>query len=74
MKTNTSWKIEVTTAGDPPGSWSSNALRFADKRIAEAYALDLAMRWTAVRDWRVVESDDPVNAALLIRVDNLDNG
>lgn len=54
-----SWMSEVTTAGDN-GRWSSNGLRFATKAEADAYGLDLAMRWTAVADIRSVESTDPV--------------
>jgi len=54
-----SWKPEVTTSGDR--NWTGNALRFATKEEAEANVLALSMRWTAVRDTRVVESDDLVN-------------
>lgn len=53
-----SWKPEVETR---PGEWTGNALRFATKEEAEGYALDLAMRWTAVKDTRVVECSDAVN-------------
>jgi hypothetical protein len=56
---STSWKPEVQTAGDGD-RWSGNALRFATKAEAERYVFDLAMRWTAVADTRVVQSDDPV--------------
>jgi hypothetical protein len=38
-----------------------NALRFATREEAEANVRDLMMRWFAVRETRVVESDDPVN-------------
>jgi hypothetical protein len=54
-----SFKVEVTTAGDK-GVYSSNAVRFATKGEAESYGTDLAWRWTAVQDWRVVESEDEV--------------
>jgi len=56
-----SYKVEVNTAGDPPDSWASNALRFKTESDAQVYALDLALRWTAVRDWRVAESDEEPN-------------
>lgn len=46
---------------DNSGQWCGNALRFATRDEAEAYVADLAWRWTAVRDARVVECDDPVN-------------
>lgn len=45
---------------DNSGKWRGNALRFATREAAEAYVLDLALRWTLVRDTRVVESEDPV--------------
>jgi hypothetical protein len=46
---------------DNSGQWVGNALRFATRKEAEANVHDLSMRWTLVRDTRVVESDDPVN-------------
>jgi hypothetical protein len=54
-----SWKPEVQTAGGA-GKWSGNACRFATEAEAKDYVIDLSMRWTAVSDFRVVESDDPV--------------
>lgn len=54
---------EVQT--DNSGKWYGNALRFATEAEADAYAADLAMRWTLVRDIRVVESADPVNYAII---------
>jgi hypothetical protein len=53
-----SYKPEVVA--DSAGKWCGNAVRFATEAEAEAYVLNLAMRWTAVRDTRVVESPDPV--------------
>jgi len=58
-----SFKPEVSTGSDP--KFYGNALRFATREEAEASAFDLAMRWLAVREWRVVESDDPVNYAIV---------
>ena len=52
-----SWKPEVIA--DSSGKWSTNALRFATEEEASAYALDLALRWTLVRDVRATECDDP---------------
>ena len=60
-----SWKIEVNTAGDPPDAWTSNGLRFASKEEADQYGLDLAMRWTAVRDVRSVPDEEPVNRRIV---------
>ena len=54
-----SWKTEVIA--DSSGKWAGNALRFATKREAEMYVLDLAYRWTLVTDTRTVECDEPVN-------------
>jgi len=56
----TSYKAEVNTAGDPAGVFTGNGLRFATRQEALDYVADLAMRWTAVRETRVVESEDPV--------------
>jgi hypothetical protein len=53
-----SWAPEVIA--DNSGKWAGNALRFETKLEAEWWAGDLAMRWTLVRDWRAVLSDDPV--------------
>jgi hypothetical protein len=52
------WKPEVIA--DYTGRWIGNGLRFATKEEAEANVLDLMMRWTAVRDTRVVECNDLV--------------
>ena len=57
-----SYKSEVQTASCAPDTWTGNALRFATHAEADAYALDLSMRWTAVRAYRVQDSADPVNA------------
>jgi len=58
-----SWKSEVIA--DNSGKFAGNALRFASKEEAERYVRDLSMRWLAVRDTRVVESDEPVNYAII---------
>lgn len=55
-----SWKPEFSTREN---EWNSNALRFATKAECDSYATDLSMRWTAVRDIRCVECNDPVNYA-----------
>ena len=53
------WKVEVVA--DNSGKWCSNGMLFASKNAAWQYAVDLADRWTLVRDWRVVEAPVPVN-------------
>lgn len=58
-KLKLSYKPEVIA--DNSGKFAGNALRFATREEAEANVRDLAMRWTSVRETRVVESDDPVN-------------
>jgi hypothetical protein len=56
-----SFKPEVRT--DTSGRWYGNALRFATEKEAADQVSDLACRWLAVIDARVVTSDDPVNYA-----------
>lgn len=52
-----SWKPEFQI-GD---QWCGNAVRFATKDEAECNARAKFMVWTMPKDYRVVESDDPVN-------------
>jgi hypothetical protein len=54
-----SWKVEVVV--DDSGEWEGDPLRFRTEQEALAYARDLEFRWSAVRDKRVVKSDDPVD-------------
>jgi hypothetical protein len=54
-----SYKAEVIA--DSTGTWTGNACRFATQVEAEKYVLDLMMKWTAVRDTRVVESEEMPN-------------
>ena len=54
-----SWKAEVVA--DNSGRWIGNHMCFATKEVAEAYLRDLKARWKAVRNTRVVESDQRVN-------------
>jgi hypothetical protein len=54
-----SFKPEVIA--DSSGKWCGNALCFATREEAETNVRDLMMRWFAVREIRVVESEDPVN-------------
>lgn len=53
------WSFRVEVIADDTHTWCGNGLRFASYEEARRYALDLACRWTLVRDWRVVRSDDP---------------
>lgn len=54
-----SYKPEVIA--DSSGKWCGNALRFPTREEALANVRNLEMRWMAVRDTRVVESDEPPN-------------
>lgn len=54
---NKSFKIEVLV----DGKWSSNALRFATKKEAEASVSELMSRWYVPMDGRAAESEDPVS-------------
>lgn len=54
-----SWKVEVIA--DSTDTWCSNGLRFATKTDALDWGGGLFMRWTAVREWRVTESDEEPN-------------
>ena len=47
------FKVEVIA--DNSGKWCGNALTFEIPDAARSYAVNLAMRWTLVREWRVVE-------------------
>lgn len=57
-----SFKPEVSTDGGR--TFHQNALAFATREEAETSARDLMSRWMLVTDWRVVESDQPVNYRL----------
>lgn len=54
-----SWKPEVIA--DKTGQWYGNGLRFATRQEALDNVRDLAGRWFAVTDTRVVSSPDPAN-------------
>ena len=41
--------------------WAGNAVAFATEEEASISARDLYNRWLMCKDWRVVESEDPVN-------------
>ena len=56
-----SFKVEVNTYGDPEGVYTPNGLRFPTADKALDYGFDLACRWAAVQEWRVVESEEEPN-------------
>ena len=53
--------VEETSTADPfpdnSDRWCGNERVFATREAAETYAVDLASRWTLVREWRVVETE-----------------
>lgn len=59
MTTPKSYKVEVIA--DDSGEWQGKDMRFATVEQAEIEAADLKERWFAVRETRILESDDPVN-------------
>jgi hypothetical protein len=46
----------VEVVADSSGAWCGNGIKFETVKAAEAYALDLFSRWTAVQKWRVINS------------------
>jgi hypothetical protein len=56
-----SWKVEVIA--DASGEWCGNAMRYPTYRAADAAGYSLSLRWMLVREYRVVSSEDPVNAS-----------
>ena len=53
------FKLGVKTAGDT--DFVSNALCFKTEKEAEDYGKDLFSRWMAVKETKVLPSDEPVN-------------
>lgn len=54
------FKVEVIA--DNSGKWAGNGLRFRTKSEANAYGHDLYLRWTLVREWRIIECEvDPAD-------------
>ena len=58
-----SFKPEISTDGGK--SYGQNSLAFATEAEALASAKDLFNRWMLATDYRAVESDQPVNYALV---------
>lgn len=54
-----SWKCEVLASGET--KFVSNGQRFATEEEAKEAGNELAGRWFAVKEWRAVEADEPVN-------------
>lgn len=56
------YRVWVKTYGDPEDSWTGNQITHASRAQAKIAAEDLFMRWTAVKNWRVVDQNDKVVA------------
>lgn len=67
-----SYALGVKTAGDT--EWVTNALRFETEEEAEEYGRDLFSRWIAVKETKVLSSDDPINYKVIdgkaVRIEN----
>ena len=50
-------RFRAEVIADDSGTWVGNEARFDTAEEAMAYGQDLAWRWTAVRDIRVVEGE-----------------
>lgn len=55
--TATTGQFKVEVIADDSGKWCSNALRFDSQEAAAEHGRDLFGRWTAVREYRVVNVD-----------------
>jgi hypothetical protein len=53
-----SFKIMILAFGET--NFVSNGIALATEAEATAYGKDLFSRWTAVKEWKVAESDEPV--------------
>ena len=53
-------KYIVEVQADNTGTWAGNGRQFDTVEKASTYAIDLSMRWTSVREWRVVPLDRPI--------------
>jgi len=57
--------FRVEVIADASGHWCGNALKFATREEAKEYARNLFARWTLVREWRVIDTE---NDAVLAHV------
>lgn len=54
-----SLQVDVRTYGSK--EWTSCHVRLATRPEAEGHASDLTRCWLEVEEWRIIESQDPVN-------------
>ncbi len=50
-------QYSVEVQADSTGTWAGNGKQFDTEEKDTTYALDLYMRWTSVRKWRIVEAE-----------------
>lgn len=58
-----SFKPQIKAHGED--TFASNSLAFATHAEADVYAKQLFQRWLAADEWRVIESDQPVNCLMV---------
>ena len=51
-------KYIVQVVADNSDIFCGNGLRFETQKQAEEYALDLSLRWIAVRKWQVIDTEN----------------
>lgn len=51
---DTTYAVEVVAYAT--GKWIPNGMKFRTVEEAKAYGMSLGERWTAVRNWRVVQT------------------
>lgn len=54
----TEGRFAVEVIADSSGKFCGNALRFDTVDAAKDYAIDLYARWTLVREWRVIDTEN----------------
>jgi len=55
------YKVEVNTVSCLPGVFTSNGVVYDTHDAAKTAAISLSQRWTAVKDWRVVDTQGNVH-------------
>lgn len=58
-------KYKVWVIADSSGKWCTNSLEFDTEEQARAYGQDLYARWTAVREWQALPTDQDPNSPVL---------
>ena len=56
------YKVQVNTHGDPAGVFTGNNVQYSTQERAVEEAKSLFDRWLAVKNWRVINTDNEVVA------------